>query len=142
MSHNTDIRWIQRLHNYEKALNDLKFEVRLSDSKELSDLEQKGVIQSFEIVHELSWNVLKDYFGEQGEPVHGSRDAFRLAFQRGLVTQGEVLLRSIKSRNKTVHTYNADTAQEIFDEIVDEYYYAFEELRVGMLDLKQRRVEW
>jgi len=141
MSQNSDIRWIQRFNNYEKALNDLKTEVQLSYSKELSDLEQKGVIQSFEIVHELAWNVLKDYFGEQGDAVHGSRDAFRLAFKRGLVTEGEVLLRSIKSRNKTVHTYNAETAQEIFGEIVNEYYSVFEELRAVMQNLKQRTQE-
>jgi hypothetical protein len=33
----------------------------LSQSRELSELEQQGLIQAFEFTHELAWKVMKDY---------------------------------------------------------------------------------
>jgi hypothetical protein len=33
----------------------------LSHSRELSELEQQGLIQAFEFTHELAWKVMKDY---------------------------------------------------------------------------------
>ena len=81
-----DIRWIQRFNSYCKALDELKEEVELTSQRELSDLEKKGVIQSFEIVQELSWLLIKDFYESIGKPnIQGSSDAFQLAFKRGLV---------------------------------------------------------
>ncbi|MGC8744755.1 MAG: nucleotidyltransferase substrate binding protein [Verrucomicrobiia bacterium] len=55
------------------------------------NLEKQGLIQSFEYTYELAWNVLKDNLQMQGETdIHGSRDAIRLAFRRGLIDEGEV----------------------------------------------------
>ncbi len=59
-----DIRWKQRFNNYTKVFNDLSADVGLRGSRELSRLEEKGLIQSFEMAHELAWNVLKDYLEE------------------------------------------------------------------------------
>jgi len=57
---------------------------------ELNELEKQGLIQSFEYSYELAWNTIKDYFDAQGETgIHGSRDAFRLAFKRGLILDGK-----------------------------------------------------
>ena len=61
-----DIRWKQRFNNYSKAFQTLVAAVELSRSRELSELEEQGVIQSFEFTHELAWNVLKDYLEEKG----------------------------------------------------------------------------
>ncbi|SEF46462.1 Nucleotidyltransferase substrate binding protein like [Algoriphagus boritolerans DSM 17298 = JCM 18970] len=78
---NTKIRWQQRLTNYSKALRQLERAVALSRERELSDLEEQGLIQAFEFTHELAWNVLKDFFAFQGNPdITGSRDASREAF--------------------------------------------------------------
>lgn len=38
----------------------------------------------------------------------------------------------IKSRIKTSHTYNQETANEIYLSIIHEYYYAFEEFKKVM----------
>lgn len=135
-----DIRWIQRLDNYCKALDGLKREVELASKKTLSDLEKKGVIKSFEYVHELSWNVLKDFLEFTGETrIMGSRDAFQLAFQRQMIVQGDHLMAGIKDRNLTVHAYNEETANKIFRNIVDKYYGAFEEIRSVLLQEKRER---
>ncbi len=85
-----DIRWRQRLANYRKALEQLDAAVSLAQYRELTDLERQGLIQAFELTHELAWNLMKDYFAYQGNAdITGSRDAIREAFDKGLITDGE-----------------------------------------------------
>ena len=118
-----DIRWIQRLTNLKNALHHLGEAVELSQQRELSKLETQGLIKGFELVHELSWLTIKDYYQYQGEvAIQGSRDAFRLAFKRGLITDGQIFMNSIKSRQLSVHTYNEATAQALKSEIIQTYY--------------------
>lgn len=82
-----DLRWLQRFDNFQRALLVLERGVRLAQSRELSELEQQGLIQGFAFTHELAWNLLKDYLTHQGVAgVVGSRDAARLAFQNGLIS--------------------------------------------------------
>ena len=134
-----DVRWVQRLNSYCTALDGLKEEVELSSERTLSLLEKKGVIKSFEYTYELAWNVIKDFYEFAGESwMHGSKDAFGTAFERGLVPDN-VLYKMIASRKNTVHTYNQDTAEKIYSEIRDEYYAAFEQLRSALLKQKDER---
>ena len=49
-----DIRWEQRLENYSKALKQLESSVIHSKERDLSDLEEQGLIQAFEFTHELA----------------------------------------------------------------------------------------
>jgi nucleotidyltransferase substrate binding protein (TIGR01987 family) len=84
-----DIRWLQRFENFQRALQTLERAAHLSQQRELTELEQQGLIQGFAFTHELAWNVLKDYLQEKGfSDVIGSRDATRLAFQNGLIADG------------------------------------------------------
>ncbi len=129
-----DIRWIQRLNNYQKALNQLgKFIAK----GELNELEELGLIQAFEYTHELAWNTLKDFLESRGnQAIYGSRDATREAFKLGLLEDGEAWMDMIQSRNKTSHTYNEDTAKEIVNDILTRYFLLFEQLREAMERLK------
>lgn len=123
----TDIRWKQRFNNYIKALQNLRSAVELLESRELSELERQGVIQSFEFTHELAWNVLKDYLTDQGiTEIVGSKDASRSAFKNGLITHGEHWMGMIKARNLTSHTYDPATAQKIVQDVQQKFYPAFE----------------
>ena len=101
----TDVRWKQHLANYRRALAQLKAAVALARTRELSELERQGLIQSFEFTHELAWNVMKDLFTHQGNTtIMGSRDAVREAFSKGLIDDGEGWMDMIQSRNRTAHT--------------------------------------
>ena len=124
-----DIRWVQRFNNYKKALKNLSEAVELASERELSKLEKQGLIQAFEIVYELSWNTIRDFYKSQGDAdIQGSRDAFRLAFNRGLIVDGELFMNTIKSRQLTSHSYNEETADIIYMDIVNEYYSGFKQL--------------
>lgn len=133
-----DIRWKQRLQNYSFALNNLKEAVELSKKRDLSKLEKQGLIQSFEFTHELSWNVMRDYFKFQGNmQITGSRDAAREAFQKGLITNGDAWMEMIKSRNQTSHTYNQKIADEITGKICNSYFKEFVAFESTMQELSK-----
>jgi nucleotidyltransferase substrate binding protein (TIGR01987 family) len=132
-----DIRWEQRFYNYIKALRKLKESVDYinqrfkndivghneSENEVLVEIIKEGLIQRFEYTHELAWNVMKDFAIFQGNPnISGSRDATREALQLNLIKNGNIWMDMIQSRNKTSHTYNEETAQEIYTKIISEYF--------------------
>ena len=132
-----DIRWIQRLSNYKKALKRLKEAVELEAERSLSDLEKQGLIQAFEFTHELAWKTIKDFYEYQGESdIQGSRDASRLAFQRGLLENGETWMDMIKNRNLTSHTYDDETAEKIVSAICGQYIHEFIKMEERLTQLK------
>lgn len=129
-----DIRWEQRFSNFNKALLKLTESVGYLKNNFLNDelnsvadeLVKEGAIQRFEYTHELAWNVMKDYAFFQGNSnVGGSRDATREAFKLQIIDNGEVWMDMIQSRNKTTHTYNEETVNEIFGKIINDYFPLF-----------------
>ena len=125
----SDIRWKQRFNNYIKAFQTLVAAVELARTREVSPLEQQGLIQSFEFTHELAWNVLKDYLEEKGiTGLIGSKDATRAAFKAGLIEQGEDWMKMIVDRNRTSHTYDPQVAQAVAENILERFYPAFEKM--------------
>ena len=127
----SDIRWRQRFSNFSKALSQLEKFIEKFHS--LNDMEKQGLIQAFEYTFELAWNVIKDYYEYQGvTQIQGSRDAFRLAFNRGLVLNGERWMLMIESRTKTAHTYNEQIANQIAAAVAENYIELFRNLRQTM----------
>lgn len=143
-----DIRWEQRFSNYNKALTKLEESVIyiqhnfLDNGNELEtedlgyvvdELIKEGLIQRFEYTHELAWNVMKDYAFFQGNSsVGGSRDATREAFKLQIIDNADTWMDMIQSRNKTSHTYNEETANEIFGKIINDYFPLFLNFRKVM----------
>ncbi len=122
-----DIRWKQRFDNYAKAVGQL---ARFLEKGDLNEFEKQGLVQCFEYTYELAWNTIKDFFEAQGETgILGSRDAFRLAFQRGLTERGEIWMDMIRSRQRTSHTYNEEVVQAITHDIAAVYFAEFVALR-------------
>ncbi len=123
---NQDIRWHQRFTNFKKAFAQLDEAVALSS---YTKLEQQGLIKGFEITYELAWNTLKDLLQEQGYTgILGSKDTFRLSNQVGLLNNGDIWMKMVKSRNATSHTYDESTANEITEAIRDSYFLEFSSL--------------
>ena len=132
-----DIRWRQRLQSFRKAFKRLSEAVQLTEERELSELEQQGLIQAFEFTHELAWNTLKDFLESRGTTeMYGSRDVTRQAFAKGLIQNGEAWMEMIKSRNQTSHTYNEDTANEIAEAITSRYFAEFHQFLQRFTELE------
>lgn len=137
---NQDVRWIQRLAHYGRALAKLQDAVRLAKQRPLSELEQQGLIQAFEYTHELAWKTLKDFLESQGVGrLYGSRDTTREAFKQGLLQNGEIWMKMIESRNLTSHTYNESIAQQVVDAVLHQYASELEALRERLVELAR---EW
>ena len=141
-----ELRWQQRFSNYVKAFLKLEqavlkitedYQIKengtIDEDSFLDDIIKEGLIQRFEYTHELALNVMKDFLENAGNNnVFGSKDATKEAFAAGLISNGEVWMDMIKSRNKTSHTYNEETADDIFMKIVHEYYQEFNQFRNRM----------
>lgn len=139
---NQDIRWQQRFTNFTKAHAQLANALALMEKRELSELEKQGVIQAFEFTYELAWNLLRDYLLWQGAAnVTGSRDAFREAFKRELIRDGHAWMAMLQDRNRTVHTYNEATANEILANIKQRYGALFQELAQTFIALVEEAAD-
>ena len=135
---NQDIRWVQRFKNFHKALQSLAGDVELATKRQLSDIEKRGLIQAFEYCYELAWKLIKDFFEMEGETgIMGSRDAFKMAFNRGLINVD--LVGIIKARQITSHAYDEEIANEIYHKIINEYYDNFKILHKSFLQEKAKR---
>ncbi|MDI6731106.1 MAG: nucleotidyltransferase substrate binding protein [Candidatus Margulisbacteria bacterium] len=134
-----DIRWAQRFSNYQKALKRLS---KFIEKGKLNELEEQGLIQSFEYTHELAWNTLKDFLeGRGNDKIYGSKDTTRKAFELNLIKGGDVWMNMIQSRNETSHTYNDEVSKKIAQSIINQYYPEFVRLeeRLSELILKENR---
>jgi len=125
-------RWKQRYTNFTQALARLELYIA---KETLTELEEPGFIQTFEFVCELAWNTIKDFYEDQGIDavsetlgIQGSKDAIRLAFQRGLIRDVKAWFRLIEDRNRTSHTYHEELARRVAEHIRHEYIILFREL--------------
>lgn len=128
-----DIRWQQRFNNYKKALTKLTEAVEEYSAGNVRDIVKEGMIQRFEYTYELAWNTIKDYYEDQGETnIQGSKDAIKLAFNRGLIANGTQWFDMVDSRKLTVHTYNEDTANQVAEDIAEVYHDLFIQLETRL----------
>jgi nucleotidyltransferase substrate binding protein (TIGR01987 family) len=135
---NQDIRWIQRFQNFKRAFQQLSAAVELAEERDLSELEQQGLIQAFEFTHELAWNTLKDFLESRGTTkLFGSKDATRAAFTAGLIEDASAWMEMIDSRNKSTHTYESGTAEAIARLIISSYQLAFKTFQNKFTELER-----
>lgn len=121
MEDNQEFRWQQRFEQYSKALRQLESAVNTYVGTE-EDIIKEGIIQRFEFTHELAWKVMQDILKFQGFfDVIGSRTATKMAFSQGLITNGEMWMEMIKSRNITVHTYDEHILNNEYHKITQDY---------------------
>lgn len=123
---NQDIRWKQRFEHFVNAFRQLKNAKQLKQERDFTELELQGGIQAFEVSQELSWKVMKDFLEEQGKTdLFGSKNAVKEAFNVGLISNGDVWLDMIKSRNITSHIYDEKEIIAILEIILNDYFTVF-----------------
>ena len=134
-----DVRWKQRLQNYGAALRQLSKAVALRRTRDLSELEQQGLIQAFEFTHEMAWKVMKDYLRSLGNTqIVASRDSTRAAFAAELIVDGEGWMAMIEGRNLSVHTYNLEIANTLTHSVAERYAPLFVQFEAKMLEIGGR----
>ncbi|WP_339702357.1 nucleotidyltransferase substrate binding protein [Algoriphagus aquimarinus] len=128
-----DIRWQQRFSNFNKAFSKLSQAVTQAKEKKLSELETEGLIQRFEYTYVLAWKTLQDYIKDLGIPdVNGPSKVLQEALKMELISDSEGWVKLKKSREKTSHTYDPETAEEIKELILDQFFQLFVELQAKL----------
>lgn len=115
-----EIRWKQRFENFENAF--LLLEEAVNDFPNLSKLEKEGLIQRFEYTFELSWKTLKDFLESQGVGAKFPREVIKQAFKNDLISDGELWLQMLDSRNQMAHHYDEKTFKKNLKKIINFYF--------------------
>lgn len=124
-----DIRWQQRFQNYSKALFLLSDALK-DGSEKLSLLEKEGTLQRFEYSFELAWKVMKDYLEENGiiiNPVT-PKQVIKQAFAAKIISEGQVWIDMLLSRNLMSHTYDFIKFESIAKDVEQKYLAAMQQL--------------
>ncbi|MDY0086127.1 MAG: HI0074 family nucleotidyltransferase substrate-binding subunit [Bacteroidales bacterium] len=119
--------WKHSFHDFEKVLKIIE------ESKTIQNPDQFhhfGVIHFFEISFELAWKIMKDYLEAEGFlEIKSPRDAIKQAFNIELIVQGHLWLEALENRNLSVHTYNEALANELVNNIKNNYLPLLLELK-------------
>lgn len=128
-----DIRWQQRFSNFNKAFSKFSQAVTQAKEKKLSELETEGLIQRFEYTYILALKTLQDYIKDIGIPdINGPSKVLQEALKIKLITDSEGWFKLKKSREKTSHTYDPETAEEIKELILDLFFQLFVDLQAKL----------
>ena len=114
-----DIRWKQRLQNFEKSYQLLENTLQINSP---SEAERAGLIQFFEMTFELAWKLMRDYLQDQGFSVNSPKEAIKQAFQSNLIGDGHGWIDALNDRNLTTHTYQEETAVKVEQKIRNDYF--------------------
>jgi len=124
-----DIRWKQRLTNFERALRLLR-EAMAEGPEALNQLEKEGVIQRFEYCFELAWKTVKDYMEISGVvfDVVMPRQVIKDAFAAKVLNDGATWIAMLDHRNLLSHTYNPVVFEQAVAAIHQRYLPQLEQL--------------
>lgn len=128
-----DLSWELGFAIYKKALEKLFQAVNYINEnvlgKEdsdpiLNEIIKDGLIHRFVNTMELAWSTVSEYAANQGDNFDGDNgEVVRKAIQLYLIPEGKIWRDMLI--HKTSSTYNAETANEIYAKILNDYYPAF-----------------
>ena len=115
-------RLYQRLQSAERAL-DAFYE--LVEIENPTTIERDAAIQRFEFSFEACWKTAKQFLYDiEGIDIGSPKGVIRSIREVGILSEEETILglHMVDHRNLTVHTYNEDLANEIFNNL-PRYYF-------------------
>lgn len=112
----------ERIENFNKSFN--LFETMVIEYRKTpnNDVNKLALFQSFEIVVELGWKVLKDFLGQKGILAYSPNDVIKEAFAINILPEAQLWIDMVKDRNVTSHEYNLDKVDKTLSKIEKSYY--------------------
>ena len=110
----------KQIEDFKRTLARLKESYRLAGenrSSQYYEFFRDSAIQRFEFTVEIMWKALKGYLEEmEGITCRSPKSCIRDFFSAGYLTEDEArdLLLMIDDKNRTVHTYHEEVAEDIF----------------------------
>jgi nucleotidyltransferase substrate binding protein (TIGR01987 family) len=104
---------IKLLEQFDQAI----YRLQEALEKEKDDFIRDASIKRFEFTFELTWKNIKYFAKIQGLETNSSREAFKTAFKLGWIKNQDAWLQMIEYRNLSSHTYNSQTADQIYEHL-------------------------
>ena len=124
-----ELLFMKKFDNFKSALNNLK-DIFTYDEP-YGNVEIAGIVGLYEICFEQAWKAMKDILishgyagGETGLP----RMILKTAYKAGMISDEELWLNALISRNNVAHAYNEAIALDIINQTKSNYYNMFVEL--------------
>ncbi len=111
-----------------QSFNDALARLESALAQKKDEFMRDSAIQRFEFTFDLCWKTIKAYMEDQGIRCASPKSCLKEAFQQGLIQNETVWLEMIERRNETVHTYNAEMAEEVYVRL-QEFAKIFRELQ-------------
>ena len=93
-------------------------EVLQDENDESDNYVRDSTILRFEVSYELSWKIMKEFSVFMGqEDCYSPKSCIRAAAQNGLIDNPEVWFKYLEYRNLVSHTYNQETAEQLYSSI-------------------------
>jgi len=118
--------------NYHHAV--IRLQAALRKDANADDMYLDATIQRFEFCFELAWKLMKAVLEYDGIEVNSPRSCIRESWKQGLIPDAQEWLEMMEKRNLSSHTYNENTAREIYCEVKGRYVVLLEECDQTMSD--------
>lgn len=87
-----------------------------------SEVTRAGILHAFEFTFELWWKYLQKYLDSTYVlEEHGPSNVIKVAFQNGVLEDGQAYMDMLRDRNLISHTYKENMAEEIYLRIKGEH---------------------
>ncbi|MGB3458728.1 MAG: HI0074 family nucleotidyltransferase substrate-binding subunit [Halobacteriota archaeon] len=107
------------LESFEHAI--LRLEAALEYDPEVLDIALDAVIQRFEFTFERGWKSIRRTAKAVGYDCKSPRGCLKLAYKMERLEDEEKWLRLLAARNLTPHTYDQETAMEVYETVKDTF---------------------
>lgn len=123
----------ERIENFDKAY-ELFVEMQQNYVKDrTSNSNGLALTQSYEIIFDLGWKVLKDYLKEKGIEVYLPKDVIKSAFLSRIIKNGQIWIDMLDARNASSHEYNQDKLDIILEKISSDYFNELKSFRESVI---------
>ena len=116
-----------RFEEFQRELAELERGRKLDYENESFIL--KGIINSFEMLFDLSWKVMKDiihdYCGYLDYSLEYPAVNIREAFKVSLINDDGIWIKMLKVRNLLTHDYDYGIARQEINNIINIYFFTF-----------------
>lgn len=117
---------MKKFENFQVALRNLKD--IYSYQEPYGNVVITGIVGLYEICFEQSWKAMKEILEKHGyaEGATGSpRMILKTAYKAGMISDEELWLSALVSRNDVAHAYNEAIAIDIINQTKSKYYEMF-----------------
>ncbi|MBU0683178.1 MAG: nucleotidyltransferase substrate binding protein [Candidatus Omnitrophota bacterium] len=103
----------------ERAVKVASYKIKGKVNTDEEEVVRAGVIQNFEFTYELCWKFMKRWLttniGSAIVDGVSRKELFRMAAESRLIANVEAWFEYHNLRNETAHTYNAKTAEDVYE---------------------------